>query len=277
MIEQEGTDEAKALGHFILAGQLDEGEGDHRSALREFRAGVRLASKLGSKWETAFGLGGIGLQLALIGDHARAATVLRDAGYAIASPAAVLAHGDPDREHTRLLDAAHTFFVEALSPFEMAHRAFRDANSVLQMQRDARVRHPLLHAPWLLATFARLPRAKLHERGDMRILRAKHADVGQVAPDAPSRYVMRVTYDVKKTEDIDIALRQVRQAALRQPDKALRCLIINCHGIYNGSSREATAWKSGSSSPSKSNSTTAPSEPGPSPTSATNSMVHGAG
>jgi tetratricopeptide (TPR) repeat protein len=76
VIEQEGTDEARALGHFILAGQLDEGEGDHPSALREFQAGVRLAHKLGSKWETTFGLGGIGRQLALIGDHARAATVL---------------------------------------------------------------------------------------------------------------------------------------------------------------------------------------------------------
>ena len=76
VIEQEGTDEAKALGHFILAGQLDEGEGDHPSALREFQAGVRLAHKLGSKWETTFGLGGIGRQLALIGDYARAATVL---------------------------------------------------------------------------------------------------------------------------------------------------------------------------------------------------------
>jgi predicted ATPase/class 3 adenylate cyclase len=76
VIEQEGTAEAKALGHFILAGQLDEGEGDHRSALREFQTGVRLAHKLGSKWEAAFGLGGIGVQLALIGDHARAATVL---------------------------------------------------------------------------------------------------------------------------------------------------------------------------------------------------------
>ena len=60
------------------------------------------------------------------------------------------------------------------------------------------------------------------------------------APDAPSRYRMYVTYDVRETEEIDIALRQVRQAALRQPDKTLRCLIINCHGIYNGSSREAT-------------------------------------
>ncbi|HYU92941.1 MAG TPA: tetratricopeptide repeat protein [Actinomycetota bacterium] len=76
VIEQEGTDEARALGHFILAGQLDEGEGDHPSALREFQAGVRLAHKLGSKWETTFGLGGIGRQLALIGDYVRAATVL---------------------------------------------------------------------------------------------------------------------------------------------------------------------------------------------------------
>jgi hypothetical protein len=32
----------------------------------------------------------------------------------------------------------------------------------------------------------------------------------------------------------------VRQAAMRQPDGLLRCLIINCHGIYNGSSREST-------------------------------------
>jgi hypothetical protein len=76
VIEQEGTDEAKALGHFILAGQLDEGEGDHPAALREFRTGVRLAYKLGSKWETTFGLGGIGRELALVGDDARAATVL---------------------------------------------------------------------------------------------------------------------------------------------------------------------------------------------------------
>jgi predicted ATPase/class 3 adenylate cyclase len=76
VIEQEGTDEARALGHFILAGHLDEGEGDHRAALREFQAGVHLAHHLGSKWETTFGLGGIGRELALVGDHARAATVL---------------------------------------------------------------------------------------------------------------------------------------------------------------------------------------------------------
>jgi tetratricopeptide (TPR) repeat protein len=76
VVEQEGTDEARALGHFILAGHLDEAEGDHRSALGEFQAGVRLAHHLGSKWEATFGLGGIGRELALVGDHARAATVL---------------------------------------------------------------------------------------------------------------------------------------------------------------------------------------------------------
>jgi tetratricopeptide (TPR) repeat protein len=76
VIEQERTDEAKAMGHFILAAHLEEAEGDHRSALREFQAGVRLAHNLGSKWETTFGLGGIGRELVLVGDHARAATVL---------------------------------------------------------------------------------------------------------------------------------------------------------------------------------------------------------
>jgi hypothetical protein len=76
VIDQDGTDEARAMGHFIRAGHLDEGEGDHRAALREFQAGVRLAHHLGSTWETTFGLGGIGRELALVGDHGRAATVL---------------------------------------------------------------------------------------------------------------------------------------------------------------------------------------------------------
>ena len=41
-----------------------------------------------------------------------------------------------DDERARLLDAQTAFFVEALSPFEMAHRAFRDANAVLRRLND---------------------------------------------------------------------------------------------------------------------------------------------
>jgi hypothetical protein len=52
------------------------------------------------------------------------------------------------------------------------------------------------------------------------------------APDFPARCTMRVTYDVDPQEAPDIYLRQVRQAAMRQPGGRLRYLIINCHGIY---------------------------------------------
>jgi signal transduction histidine kinase len=41
-----------------------------------------------------------------------------------------------DDERARLLDAQTEFFVEALSPFEMAHRAFHDANAVLRRLND---------------------------------------------------------------------------------------------------------------------------------------------
>jgi hypothetical protein len=60
------------------------------------------------------------------------------------------------------------------------------------------------------------------------------------APDMVSRYTMEATYDVPPTEHIDVFLRQVRQKAMRQPDKFFKYLIINCHGIYNGSGKSAT-------------------------------------
>lgn len=39
-------------------------------------------------------------------------------------------------EAEHLLDAAEKFFIEALSPFEMAHRGFREANTVLRRLND---------------------------------------------------------------------------------------------------------------------------------------------
>jgi len=41
-----------------------------------------------------------------------------------------------DGEKARLLDAQTAFFVEVLSPFEMTHRAFRDANTMLRRLND---------------------------------------------------------------------------------------------------------------------------------------------
>lgn len=57
------------------------------------------------------------------------------------------------------------------------------------------------------------------------------------APDSPIRYRMAVTYNVPATEEIDVVLRQVRQAALRQPGKSLNCLAISCHGLYRDEQR----------------------------------------
>lgn len=50
--------------------------------------------------------------------------------------ATVLERPLADGDRARLLEASEKFFVEALSPFEMAHRGFREANSVLRRLTD---------------------------------------------------------------------------------------------------------------------------------------------
>jgi signal transduction histidine kinase len=50
--------------------------------------------------------------------------------------AAVLASSDSTIDRVRLSDALERFFVEAISPFEIAHRSFRDANLVLHRLND---------------------------------------------------------------------------------------------------------------------------------------------
>ena len=73
IVKEEGTSEANVLGHYILAGHLDEAEKDYAGALREFRNGVSAAHAQGSEWETTFGLTGVARMLAHNGESERAA------------------------------------------------------------------------------------------------------------------------------------------------------------------------------------------------------------
>ena len=50
--------------------------------------------------------------------------------------AAVLRRPLDENEKARLLNTHTAFFIEALSPFEMGHRAFRDANAVLRRMNE---------------------------------------------------------------------------------------------------------------------------------------------
>jgi tetratricopeptide (TPR) repeat protein len=76
IVKEEGTSEANVLGHYILAGHLDEAEKDYAGALREFRNGVSAAHSQGSEWETTFGLTGVARMLAHNGENERAAVLL---------------------------------------------------------------------------------------------------------------------------------------------------------------------------------------------------------
>ena len=50
--------------------------------------------------------------------------------------ASVMASAESTDDRGRVSDSLERFFVEALSPFEIAHRSFRDANAVLHRMND---------------------------------------------------------------------------------------------------------------------------------------------
>lgn len=50
--------------------------------------------------------------------------------------ASVMASAESPDDRGRVSDSLERFFVEALSPFEIAHRSFRDANAVLHRMND---------------------------------------------------------------------------------------------------------------------------------------------
>jgi predicted ATPase/class 3 adenylate cyclase len=76
IVKEDGTPDAKVVGHYMLASQLDEAEKDYAGALRGFRDGLRAAHAQGSEWETTFGLTGVARMLAYVGEHGRAARLL---------------------------------------------------------------------------------------------------------------------------------------------------------------------------------------------------------
>jgi len=62
--------------------------------------------------------------------------VLQMATIHASAVASVLNRPLDQSERARMLDAQTAFFLEALSPFEMGHRAFQDANTVLRRMND---------------------------------------------------------------------------------------------------------------------------------------------
>ena len=102
-----------------MTGRVNELEDRYRAALQDY-----LSHPDEAQLERAYGLGRQALAdgrgvLDMVTTHSQAL-------------AAVMADGD----RGRFLDAPERFFVEALSPFEIAHRSFRDANAVLHRLND---------------------------------------------------------------------------------------------------------------------------------------------
>jgi signal transduction histidine kinase len=96
----------------------NELEDRYRGALRDY-----LANPDEALLERAYGLGRQAL--------ADGRGVLDMATTHSQALASVMASAEATDDRGRLSDALEKFFVEALSPFEIAHRSFRDANTVL--------------------------------------------------------------------------------------------------------------------------------------------------
>src|SRR5688572_12324337 len=106
-----------------MMGSSRSREDHYRGALRDY-----LAHPDEALLERAYGLGRQAL--------ADGRGVLDMATTHSQALAAVIASEQGIDDRGRLSDAPERFFVEALSPFEIAHRSFRDANTVLHRLND---------------------------------------------------------------------------------------------------------------------------------------------
>lgn len=83
-------------------------------------------------------------------------------------------------ERRRILNAQTTFFLETLSPFEMGHRAFREANTTLRRMND------MLEAQAKRIAFA------LHSEAG-QLLASLHFELAEAGRDVPAEKTVHLT------------------------------------------------------------------------------------
>jgi signal transduction histidine kinase len=110
--------------------------------------------------------------------------------------ASALEHAAGDAERQRLADAAERFFVELVSPYEMTHRAARDANTVLRRLNDA------------LEAQSRRIAGALHDEA-AQLLAPVHLGLAQVARDLPPPTRRALTSLRCLLDDLEDRLRRI--------------------------------------------------------------------
>src|SRR5207253_11456887 len=108
-----------------------------------------------------------------------------------------------DAERARLVDAQRNFFVEALSPFELAHRASREANTVLRLLND------------MLEGQAKRIAYALHDEAG-QLLASVHLALADVAGELPAEKAKQLTLVKDLLNQIEERLRNLSHE-LRPP------------------------------------------------------------
>jgi signal transduction histidine kinase len=125
--------------------------------------------------------------------------------------AAVLNRQRTDEERVRLLEVQINFFVEALSPFEITHRAFREANTVLRLLND------------MLEGQAKRIAYALHDEA-AQLLASVHLEIADVASKLPAE-------TAKQLASVKGLLNQIEER-LRNYSHELRPPVLEDLGLF---------------------------------------------
>ena len=117
--------------------------------------------------------------------------------------AAVLNRPLDEKAKARLWDAQNEFLMEALSPFEMGHRAFRDANTVLKRIND------------MLEGQAKRIAYALHSEAG-QLLASLHLELAEAGRDLPAKKTKHLTNIRETLLEIENRLRNLSHE-LRPP------------------------------------------------------------